>query len=51
MLTDQGGLQSFVDDIEFGLCLVVESFHKVFLGFFPVTQLSLSQGHIVENLW
>lgn len=51
MLTDQGGLQSSVDDIEFSLCLVVKSFHEVFLGFFPVTQLSLNQGHIVENLW
>lgn len=51
VLTDQGGLQSFVDEIEFCLCFVVESLHEVFLGFFPVTQLGLNQSHIVENLW
>lgn len=50
-MTHQGRLQSSVEDIELSLSLVVESLHKVLLGFFPVTQLTLSQGRIVENLW
>ena len=50
IITDQGGVQSFVNHIELGLCFVVESLHKVFMSFFPVFKLSLSQGSIVENL-
>lgn len=51
MSTDQGGLQSSVDQIEFSLRLEVQSLHQVFLGLFPVPQLSLNQGHVVKNLW
>lgn len=50
IITDQGWLQSFVNETELGLRLEVKSLHKVFLGFFPVSQLSLNQGHVVENL-
>lgn len=50
MFTDQGGLQSSVDEVKFDIWLVVKRFHQVFLGFFPLTQLGLSKGNIVENL-
>lgn len=46
----QGGLQGVVDDGEFAVCSVVQSFHQALLGFLPVTQVRLSQGHVVENL-
>lgn len=47
---NQGGLQGIVNHADFALCCVVQSFHQALLGFFPVAQLRLSQGHIVENL-
>lgn len=50
MNPDQGGLQGIVDDTQFALCSVVQSFHQALLGFFPVTHLGLCQGNIVENL-
>lgn len=47
---NQGGLQGVVDDSKFAVCSVVQRFHQALLGFFPVTQLRLSQGQVVENL-
>lgn len=47
---DQCGLQGIVDDTQFALCSVVQSLDQALLGFFPVTQLCLCQGNIVENL-
>lgn len=46
----QGGLQGLVDDGQFAVASVVQSFDQALLGLFPVPQLGLSQGHVVENL-
>lgn len=48
--TDQGGLQSSVNQTQFSVRPEVQSLDEALLGLLPVPQLGFDQGHVVKNL-